>query len=457
MIDIRMPRLSDTMEDGVVAAWLKKPGDAVAEGDVLVEIETDKAVMEFEAYEAGILAAILVPEGGNAPIGAVIARLDDGSGDGGGGAGAERNGAAAGGRGSADGSADGGAPADGSPGGSGGARARGAGTAPQAGDAASTAPFGAAGAGPRNAADTAPPAAERRFASPLVRRLARERGVDLASVPGSGPGGRIVRRDLEEASARPPAVRAADAAAPAPTDRATADEREPTAVPFDAARRTSSRRLTESSTTTPQFSVTAAADVGELLALRQRLNAALAASAAPTVSVNDLVVRACALALRAHPGVNASYSPEDQGATLLHGRVHIGIAVAAPGGLVVPVIRDADRAPVSRIAAVARRLAARAHERKLGAEDFAAGTFTVSNLGMYGVEHFTAIVNPPQGAILAVGAAAPEPAVVDGAVAVRRRMRCTLSADHRIIDGALAAEFLATLTGLLENPLRVVA
>lgn len=453
MIDIRMPRLSDTMEDGVVAAWLKKPGDAVAEGDVLVEIETDKAVMEFEAYEAGILAAILVPEGGNAPIGAVIARLDDGSGDGGGDNGDERSGAAAEGRGSAD--AD--EPENGSPGGGGGARARAAGTAPQAGGAASTAPSGAADAGARGAADTASPAAERRFATPLVRRLARERGVDLASVPGSGPGGRIVRRDLEEASARPPAVRAAEASAPSPTHLATADEREPIAVPFDAVRRTTSRRLTESSTTTPQFSVTSAADVGELLALRQRLNAALAASDAPKVSVNDLVVRACALALRAHPGVNASYSPEGQGATLLHGRVHIGIAVAAPGGLVVPVIRDADRAPVSRIAAEARRLATRAHERKLGAGDFAAGTFTVSNLGMYGVEHFTAIVNPPQGAILAVGAATPEPAVVDGTVAVRPRMRCTLTADHRIIDGALAAEFLATLTGLLENPLRIIA
>jgi len=399
MIDILMPRLSDTMTEGAIAAWHKKPGDAVAPGDVLVEIETDKALMEQEAYEAGVLAEILVAEGENVAIGTPIARLDDGSGE----------------------------------------------DAPVAAASASASAPAPASASP-----------DRRPASPLVRKIARERGLDLAAIPGTGPGGRIVRADLDTVPVapaadpvgtqeQPPADASASAPAPASSDR----------IPFDGIRRAIASRLTESATTVPTFTVTASADVGGLLGLRAELNAA--AGDGTRISVNDLLVRAVALALRQHPGVNASYSAADGGATLLHRRVNVGIAVASPAGLVVPVVPDADRASVSTISAVARRLVEKAADRTLSAAELADGTFTVSNLGMHGVEHFTAIINPPQGAILAVGAARDELALLDGEIVSRTRMRLTITADHRIIDGALAAQFLATLVTLLEHPLRVVA
>ncbi len=414
MIDIRMPRLSDTMEEGAIAVWHKKPGDPVAVGDVLVEIETDKAVMEYEAYDAGVLHDILVPEGGQATIGTVIAHLDDGS-----------------------------------PGT----------TASDPDDAVATPP------GEQDGAGGSRPAGGRLLATPLVRRLAREHAIDLDGITGSGPGGRIVRADIDGALARPAPAPAepvepggADVvgrpgtARPVPSDGARAS----TALPFDPTRQAISRRLGESSSTTPHFSVTAVADVEALSALRADINAHLDASGRPRISVTDLLVRACALALREHPGVNASYSPQGRGATLLHEHVNVVIAVAAPSGLVVPVVTGADRRTTSQVAAESRRLTGLAKEGRLGVADMTGGTFTISNLGMYGVEQFTAIINPPEGAILAVGATQPEPAVVDGAVVVRRRMRYTLCADHRIIDGALAAQFLASLTRLLEHPLDVV-
>jgi len=412
MIDILMPRLSDTMTEGAIAAWHKKPGDAVAPGDVLVEIETDKALMEQEAYEAGVLAEILVAEGENVAIGTPIARLDDGSGE-------EAPPVAA-------------APAE-----------------PEPEPHAQPQPQAETRPQPATAA-----AGDRRPASPLVRKVARERGIDLATVAGTGPGGRIVRADLDAlpstpASASPSVPTASPTPAPAPA--AAAAER----VPFDGIRRAIAARLTESATTVPTFTATASADVGALLALRAELNAAVGDDA--RISVNDLLVRAVALALREHPGVNASYSAEDGGATLLHRRVNVGIAVASPAGLVVPVVPDADRASVSAISGIARALVAKAADRTLSAAEMADGTFTVSNLGMYGVEHFTAIINPPQGAILAVGSGRDELALVDGEIVSRTRMRLTITADHRIIDGALAARFLATLVSLLEHPLRVIA
>ncbi|PPF87202.1 dihydrolipoamide acetyltransferase [Pseudoclavibacter sp. RFBJ3] len=429
MIDILMPRLSDTMQEGAIAAWHKRPGDAVAVGDLLVEVETDKATMEYEAYDAGVLRDILVAEGEVATIGTVIARLDDGNDD---------------------------APA--------------ASADAQASEAAREV---------ASQADSQDAAGQRLFATPLARRLAREHEIDLSGVLGSGPGGRIVRADIEDARARQASPEDTAIASPARcTSRATAgqttggtstststntnttntpDARQPTVVPFDKTREVIARRLSESSSTVPHFFVTAAADVEALMALRAELNGSLESTGRPKISVNDLLVRACAIALREHPGVNASYSPEGRGETLLHGRVNIGIAIASPTGLVVPVIDDADLRPASQIARESRRLAGLAKERKLGASDMAGGTFTISNLGMYGVEQFTAIINPPEGAILAVGAARPEPVAVNGAVEVRHRLRYTLSADHRIIDGALAAEFLATLTGLLERPMHIIA
>jgi len=406
MIDILMPRLSDTMTEGVITVWHKKPGDTVSPGDPLVEIETDKALMEQEAYDAGILTEILVPEGAKVSIGAPIARLDGGPGD-------TRPVAV-----------------------------------PQVGASEPSAnPFGTKPA----------KRPERRAATPLVRRVARERGIDLATVTGTGPGGRIVRADLDVPPSAPIPAQAGPPSTPTgQSDAVVADDREPQPVPFDAIRRQIAARLTESATTIPTFTATASADVDELLALRARINKAHNGIGIK-VSVNDLLVRAVAVALRAHPGVNASYSPGGGGRTLLHGRVHMGIAVASPAGLVVPVIRDADRATVTAIATATSDLVAKANDRKLTAAEMNSGTFTISNLGMYGIEHFTAIINPPQGAILAVGTAADELILADAVVQARKRLRYTLTADHRIIDGALAARFLATLTGLLEDPLRIVA
>ncbi len=417
MIDILMPRLSDTMTEGAIAAWLKKPGDAVSPGDLLVEIETDKALMEQEAYDAGVLAEILVPVGENVPIGTPIARLDDGSGD---------------------------APA----------REIGGGTAsgmvpsqPFPQEAATTASSGPSEHGTAEPVSASADAvSSRRAATPLVRRLARERGIDLDTVTGSGPGGRIVRADLD------------DSPAPATTPAgSSSDDREPESVPFDGIREQIAARLTASATSTPTFRVSATADVTDLLALRAELNAQRATDS-PRVSVNDLLVRAVAMALRAHPGVNASYASGGRGATLVHRRVHVGIAVASPAGLVVPVIRDADRLAVSAIAAASAEFVAKAAERRLSTGDMSDGTFTISNLGMYGIDHFDAIINPPQGAILAVGAAREGLTLnEDGIVTTHRTMQLTLTADHRIIDGALAAAFLATLTGALGRPLAVLA
>ena len=426
MIDILMPRLSDTMTEGTIAAWHKRAGEAITAGELLLEVETDKALMEQEAYEAGTLTEILVAEGETVAIGTPIARLDDGSGS----------------------------------------------DAPDA------------------QADAAPVPGGRIPATPLVRKLAREHRIDLGTVTGTGPGGRIVRADLEAHLAdravaqAPAAAPAATPAGPAPEpasahapDPAPVPDPEPapdpvstpapgsgsgsggprasSAVPFDGIRHAVAARLTESATTIPTFTVTASARIDELLALRASMNAALTDA---RVSVNDLLVRAVALALRAHPGMNASYSPAGRGETLVHGRVHVGVAVASPAGLVVPVIRDADRAAVTAISAATRDLVGRASSRSLTSEHMSGGTFTVSNLGMYGVEHFTAIINPPEGAILAVGAATEELGLdADGAVERRTRLRYTLTSDHRIIDGALAAEFLRTLTSLLEAPLRIVA
>lgn len=397
MIDILMPRLSDTMTEGAIAAWHKKPGDVVAPGDLLLEVETDKALMEQEAYDAGVLAEILVPEGENVAIGTPIARLDDGSGT----------------------------PAPSVP----------------APNSAMPAPSAPVPTSVEDATATAVPAAAARVAAtPLVRRIAREHGIDLSVVTGTGPGGRIVRADLDRPIVAP---------APAPEGRALDTD----VVPFDATRRIIAARMSET-TAIPTFTATSSARIDELLALRARINETTAAPM--RISINDLFVKAVALALRAHPAINASYSPAGGGATLLHRDVHVGVAMAAPAGLVVPVVRAADAATITTIAARTRDLAERAVERRLSAAELSGGTFTVSNLGMFGVDHFTAIINPPQGAILAVGGIREELTLVDERVIAHRRISYTLTADHRIIDGALGAQFLATLTHLLEEPLQLL-
>ncbi|GAA4178104.1 dihydrolipoamide acetyltransferase family protein [Gryllotalpicola koreensis] len=431
MIDILMPRLSDTMTEGAISAWLKKPGDAVSPGDILVEIETDKALMEQEAYDAGILAEILVAEGENVAIGTPIARLDNGM------------------------DAGRAAPTTADD-----VEVEAAEPSTPTAAAASLASKNADAEAPVAGVATPPSRLERRRATPLVRRIAKERGIDLGTVTGSGPGGRIVRADLDALAAESAQAEADVPHKPSvlPTDSTPIDqdERESRSVPFDAVRQSIASRLTESSTTIPTFAATASADITELLALRAQINEAKAEDGVK-LSLNDFLIRASALALRAHPEVNASYSAEGRGATLLHGRVYIGVAVASPAGLVVPVVRDADRMSVATIAATSRDLISRAADRKLTPRDMSNGTFTVSNLGMYGVEQFSAIINPPQGAILAIGAARDELALVNGELTSRARLKYTITADHRIVDGALAAQFLATLTSLLEAPMRIIA
>jgi pyruvate dehydrogenase E2 component (dihydrolipoamide acetyltransferase) len=445
VIEIKMPRLSDTMTEGAISTWHKHPGEAVAVGDVLVEIETDKAVMEYEAYQAGILSQILTGEGQTVDIGTTIALIDDGTG----------------------------APAPSA-------------TAPAA---VGPAPVGTAPEAKPGQGDA------RLLASPLVRKIARENHLDLTGVSGTGPGGRIIQADLTGllatangaaqangavgAPAAPvaPTSPAAPAAAPAaptvltaptfsvsqpatppgPTAPASDDVRASRAVPISQIRRVIARRLSASASEIPHFYVTAAADAEDLVNLRATLNAQLTAAGRPKISVNDLLIRAAALALREHPEVNASYAGDGSPTMLIHDRVHIGVAVAADSGLIVPVIQDADTKTVTQLGTEARQLVKLAAERRLTPAQTSGGTFTISNLGMYGVEEFTAIINPPEAAILAVGATIREPSVVGDEIVPRHKLRYTLSSDHRVIDGALAAQFLRTLTGLIEHPWTIVA
>ncbi|WP_198538818.1 dihydrolipoamide acetyltransferase family protein [Mycolicibacterium wolinskyi] len=386
MPEITMPRLSDTMEEGVIIAWHKNIGDRVERGDILAEIETDKAIMELESYDEGILERMLAGEGDRVPIGIPIAVIGDGSG-----ASME--------------------PA----------------TPPPAPAPAPAAPQ-ASGDRPK--------------ASPLARKIAAENGVDLAAVTGSGPGGRIIRKDVE--NLRP----AETPAAPTPV------EGDFDAVPLTTLQRVAAKRLTESKQTAPHFYLTAAVDVTALLAFRETVNDSLRAADGPKVSVNDFIVRAVASALRNNPGVNVSFGGD---VLLHHHAVHIGVAVAVEAGLVVPVVRDADRKSVSQIAVETKEMAGRARIGKLRADEMSGGTFTISNLGMFGIEQFAAVINPPEAAILAVGAATDELRLIDGEVVARKILRLTLSADHRAIDGATGAVFLRDLTTLLENPLRIVA
>ncbi|MCH6472488.1 dihydrolipoamide acetyltransferase family protein [Sinomonas terrae] len=413
MTDVLMPRLSDTMEEGVLSVWRKHEGDVVHRGDVLAEIDTDKATMELEAYDEGVLARTLIEEGASVPIGTPIAVITPG------------------------------------------------GPVP---DGTSEAPAPAPVAAPQPPPETvpepprpaptrppAPPPSAGLTASPLARRLAREHGVDLAAVQGSGPGGRIVRADIDAAVARtPPSAPPPSAPEPAAPPAALGADAEE--VPLSRIRRLTAQRLTASAAQAPHFYLTRTVDVDALLAFRAQINNGLAEGGA-RVSLNDLVVKASAHALAAHPEVNSSWA----GTRLLrHRRVNIGVAVALEDGLIVPVIHDADRKSITQISGEARDLAHRARTGRLSLEEITGGTFTVSNLGMYGIDQFTAVINPPEAAILAVGAAAAAPTVREGQLAVAAIMTLTLAIDHRVLDGAAGARFLADLVALLEHPLRIL-
>ncbi len=484
MPEILMPRLSDTMEEGVVSSWHKKVGDEVAEGESLVDIETDKALMEYEADTAGVLESILVAEGETASIGKPIAvirapgeaptppattapgspsatpagatpAVPGGNGPAGPASASPTSPtgtAPASPAGVAQASASAGSAAVPGQAASGGAAS--VGTIPAGG--AESADSGVREAGSGAATGSRPPS------SPLARRIAREKGLDLATLTGSGPGGRIVRADVEAAAATAVQAAATQAAAvaapaPAPTPAAkaaipvTADDEE---VPLSRIRQITARRLAESKREAPHIYLTRHVDVDELVAFRTSLNARLTAAGQPKVSLNDLIVRACAVALRSHPAINASFADDR---LVVHKRVHVGIAVALDDGLVVPVIKDADRKAVSEISRETRDLAGRARDRKLAPDEMSGGTFTVSNLGMFGIDEFTAVINPPEVAILAVGATREEVAIRDGNVVPAQRMTVTLSVDHRAADGATGAKFLADVVALLEDPIRIVA
>jgi pyruvate dehydrogenase E2 component (dihydrolipoamide acetyltransferase) len=439
-----MPKLSDAMETGKIIKWLKKEGDRIQGGDILAEIETDKADVEMEAFGAGILRKIVVPAGERAPIGALIGVI----------AGADEDIASV----LATAPAPVAAPAaPAAPPATMSGRPAAIPPQPRREDLAArqpspasapTAPARSAPAAataapePAVAAAAPAPAGGRVKASPLAKKIAAQSGVDLRVVHGSGPGGRIVRRDVEAAAVRPAAV------APAAVAATTGAEYEDVAL--SQMRAIIAKRMPQSKAPVPHFYVTSEVAMDRAWELREQLNAL---EGQPKISVNDLVIRACALALLDHPGVNASFQGES--IRVFH-RAHIGIAVALDEGLITPVLRDCHAKPLSQIAVEARDLAERARARKLRASELSGATFSISNLGMFDVAAFSAIINPPEGAILAVGSVRRVPVVDGDALAVGRRMALTISCDHRVMDGAMGARFLQDVKRLLEEPLRLL-
>jgi pyruvate dehydrogenase E2 component (dihydrolipoamide acetyltransferase) len=434
--NILMPALSPTMTEGTLARWLKKEGEAVKAGDVIAEIETDKATMEVEAVDEGVLGKILVADGTegvkvNAPI-AVLVEAGE----------AVPDMAAP-------------APKPAAP----------AAAAPEPPKAAPPAPAVAAPApapAPAPAANGHAKGEERIFASPLARRMAEQAGIALASLKGSGPNGRIVKADIEAARAgtapvaaapiAAPAPAAAPAAKPAPAPVITAPHR---LVPNSGMRKVIARRLTEAKQTIPHFYVSVDIELDAMLKLRGELNAKSPKDGpgAFRLSVNDFIIKAAALTLRRIPTVNASYTEDN---IILYNDVDISVAVSIPDGLITPIIRRADQKGLAAISNEMKDLAARAREGKLKLEEFQGGGFSISNMGMYGVSTFAAVINPPQAGILAVAAGQQRPVVRDGALAIATVMTCTLSVDHRVVDGALGAEWLAAFKAIVEDPLSLM-
>ncbi len=447
-IEIRMPALSPTMTEGNLTRWLKKEGDEVHSGDVIAEIETDKATMEYEAVDEGRIGKIIVPEGAqgikvNQPIALLLEEGEDA-------AALEKFAAAPAGD---------------------GQHAAAPAMPPSGVNPKTEAP-------PAPAAQPAPAQAERPaatqvngdriFASPLARRMAQQAGLDLAAIRGSGPNGRVVKADIDKVlavpgAAAPPAR--APAVAPAATPAAAAAPGMPvfakaqvlalagnpphTEKPHSAMRRVIARRLAESKQTVPHFYLSIDCTIDELLKVRKELNG----KSETRISVNDFVIRAAALALRQVPAANASWSDD---AIILWKRVDISVAVALDDGLITPIIKGADQKGLAQIARESKDLAERARAGKLKLEEFQGGTFSISNLGMYGIREFSAVINPPQGGILAVGLGEQRPVVKDGQLTVATVMTCTLSGDHRVVDGAVGAQFLAAFKKLVEDPLTML-
>ncbi len=442
-INILMPALSPTMEKGNLSKWLKKEGDKVQSGDVIAEIETDKATMEVEAIEDGTLAKIVVPEGtADVAVNDIIAVLAS--------EGEDVKAAAS---------------------------ARAAAPAKPAAEPPKPASAPVATAAPAPAPVTAPASAPapapqvngqpRVFASPLARRLAKDAGIEIGRIEGTGPRGRVVARDVEQARAggglKAPAATpqgVAPAIAPALSDqqvRALFADGSYEVVPHDGMRRTIAQRLTASTQTIPHFYLTIDCNLNKLLKAREEINAAAPkdkdGKPAYKLSVNDFVVKALAMALQRVPDANVSWT---EGGMLKHKHSDIGVAVAMPGGLITPIVREAETKPLSVISSQMKDFAARARARKLKPEEYQGGTSAVSNLGMYGIKDFTAVINPPHATILAVGAGEERAIVKDGKVKVATVMSVTLSCDHRAVDGALGAELIGAFKQLIENPVLMV-
>ncbi|MEW6391335.1 MAG: pyruvate dehydrogenase complex dihydrolipoamide acetyltransferase [Pseudomonadota bacterium] len=428
-IDILMPALSPTMEEGTLAKWHVKVGDTVKAGDVIAEIETDKATMEVEAVDEGVVEAILVPAGTeNVKVNALIAKL------------------------AGEGESPAPAPKVEAP------------KAVEAPKPAAAAP--AAAPAPAAPAPAAPVAADgsRVFASPLARRLASAAGLDLKSIKGSGPHGRVVKSDVEAAKSGAPAAKAAPAAA-ASAAPAAAEPRKALSleqmgipagsydlVPLDGMRKTIARRLTDSFRDVPHFPLQIDLEIDALLAARAKINGLLEKQGVK-VSVNDIVIKAAAVALKQVPEANASYTPEG---IAMHHHADIAVAVAIDGGLITPIIRKAETKGLAQISAEMKDLAQRAKDKKLKPEEFQGGTFSISNLGMFGIKSFASIINEPQGAIMSVGAGEQRPIVKNGELKVATVMTVTLTCDHRVVDGAVGAKFLAAFKPLIEEPLTLI-
>jgi pyruvate dehydrogenase E2 component (dihydrolipoamide acetyltransferase) len=432
-----MPKLSEAMETGKLLRWLKQEGDRISGGDIIAEIETDKADIELEAFGSGVLRKLLATPGTAVPVGGLIAVIAEADED----ISAVVRPAAA-------------APPAPAPAAASAAPPAPAPAAPPAApprvSAAAPAPSAPAGVA-ASAAAVLPPGRLR--VSPLARKLAQRASIDLARVTGTGPSGRIIQRDIEAfAAARPPAVAGRPGvtavAAMAPAVARTGPDTED--VPLSPIRAAIARQMTQSKAPVPHFYITTEIAMERAAALREELQAL---PGAPKVTFTDVVVRACAVTLQKHPGVNASFTGD---AIRRHRAAHIGIAVAVEDGLITPVLRDCDRKSLFQIAAESRDLVERTRARKLRQQELSGATFSVSNLGMFPVDEFSAIINPPEGAILAVGAIVDKPVVVDGQLAVGKRMRVTLSADHRVMDGAMGARFLADLRAALEAPLALL-
>jgi pyruvate dehydrogenase E2 component (dihydrolipoamide acetyltransferase) len=471
-INILMPALSPTMEKGNLAKWLKKEGDKVKSGDVIAEIETDKATMEVEAVDEGTLAKIVVPEGTqDVSVNDVIAVL---AGDGedvkaaGAGAGAAKPAAASSEKVTAAGSPS---PQPSPPRGEG---ARSATTESGAAQKEKATTSSAPPPSPLPGGERSPPKAAgeganghaRIFSSPLARRLAREAGIELARITGSGPHGRVIARDVEEAKSgkglKAPAAAPAGAPSIAPSMsdkqiRALFEDGSYEVIPHDGMRRTIAQRLTASVQTVPHFYLTMDCNIGKLVEAREEINAAAPkdkeGKPAYKLSVNDFVIKALAIALQRIPNANVSWT---DGGMLKHKHSDVGVAVAMPGGLITPIIRKAETKPISKISAEMKDFAARARARRLKPEEYQGGTTAVSNLGMYGIKDFTAVINPPHATILAVGTGEERAIVKNGRIEVAQIMSVTLSCDHRAVDGALGAELIGAFKMLIENPVMMV-